>query len=93
MIQDKCGNQITEGCYIVYGTERAELKFGKVISVAIVPDEYYDRNLYEISVFGINEWWKDKVVGKKGIVRDPDKIIVLPFAMLPDYAQKLLNNI
>lgn len=89
-MKDKTGKQeIISGSYIVYGHALgrcAGLKFGKVIKV----DE---KNRYH--VIGVDDDWKyqQPELSKKGILQFEERIIVLPFDMLPDYAQKLLQDI
>ncbi|HBD93005.1 MAG TPA: hypothetical protein DC057_02405 [Spirochaetia bacterium] len=99
---DKCGNNIVSGCYIVYGHNLgrcAGLKFGKVLKVEVNEDinfysgkiEYY----YKISVIGVDDDWnfQEPKLSKKGILQFPERIIVLPFEMLPEYAQNLLKDV
>ena len=89
-MKDKTGNQeILVGSYIVYGHAMgrcAGLKFGKVIKVD-------DKDRYH--VIGVDDdWIRQRIeLTKKGILQFPERIIVLPFEMLPDYAQELLGEI
>ena len=86
-------SEIVVGSYIVYGHALgrcAGLKFGKITKI----DEYEERNRYW--VIGVDDDWhprNDATLSKQGRLQFEDRIVVLPFEMLPDYAQRLLKDI
>ena len=96
-MKDKCGKEIFVGSYIVYGHNLgrcAGLKFGKIIKIEKPKSEFSDHD-YNICVIGIDDDWgfRDASLSKRGILFYPERIIVLDFNDLPEYAQKLLVNI
>ena len=82
------------------------LKFGKVIGVELLEPKYNsyhkrDRGIdpyagkeIKISVIGVEDNWKHKSpkASEKGILRFPERIIVIPFSMLPMYAREILAD-
>lgn len=98
-IHDKLGQEITVGCYIVYGHQlgrSAMLKVGKVLAIRIVPKpEFGYDSGYRITVVGIEDydWEKDgPKLSKKGTLQYPNRCIVLPKKMLPSKYTELLNT-
>jgi hypothetical protein len=96
-MNDKCGQEIKAGDYIVYGHALgrcAALKFGKVIRVIDRGTEAEDR--FSLHVIGINDnllSFGMVELTKRGTLLYGERIIVLPFEMLPDYAKTLLEPV
>lgn len=85
-------SKIEVGSYVVYGHALgrcAGLKFGKIIKI----DEL--EGAYRYFVVGVDDDWDFETpkLSKRGILQFENRIIVLPFEMLPEYAQKLLNDV
>ena len=82
------------------------LKFGKVLEVETidVPWGYHRRGDWytdgtagkeiKISVISVDDNWQHKEPSKvgKGILRFPERIIVISFSMLPMYAREILAD-
>lgn len=100
-MRDKTGKQeIKVGSYIVYATtlgRSSALKFGKVISrdVPKEPEAFQNKGDYRYRVVGIDDNWTHlpPELNKPGTLLYETRIIVLPFEMLPDYAQKMLKDL
>jgi hypothetical protein len=86
-------SEIVVGSYIVYGHALgrcAGLKFGRVVKI----DTYND--YFRYWVIGVDDDWyprNNAQLSKMGRLQFEDRIIVLPFEMLPIYAQELLRDI
>ena len=105
IIRDKCGNVIQAGDYIVYGHESsssARLKFGKILKIVTEPfgtTHYHGPYMgwaIKITVQGIDDgniWYGKPGLSGRGILRYPERIIKLPFEVLPQYAKHLLKDI
>lgn len=98
-IVDKIGQPITAGCYIAYGHALglcAAIRLGKVLRVAHVEKEWSDKPVLRITVQGIEDGWggrPPKLVGRKGTLMFPDRMIVLDPATLPKAIFALLDPI
>jgi hypothetical protein len=98
-ILDKSGNEINVGDYIVYGHNLgrcAGLKFGKIMNIDYEETgNHWQPFKFSIGVIGVDDDWnfQDARLSRKGTLQFPDRIIVLPFEKLPDYAKKLLKDI
>jgi hypothetical protein len=96
-VLDKLGQEITVGCYIVYGHQlgrSAMLKVGKVLAIRIVPKpEFGYDSGYRITVVGVEElpWEKVPKLGRKGTLQFPDRCIVIPEGIIPAKYLELLN--
>jgi len=89
-MKDKTGrSEIIVGSYIVYGHALgrcAGLKFGKIVKI----DRHNDEERYW--VLGVDDDWypgSKPELSKIGRLQFPERIIVLSFSMLPEYAQEL----
>lgn len=88
-------NEIVVGSYIVYGHNLgrcAGLKFGKVIKIDNPPS---DKNVFRYHVIGVDDDWafRNPELSKRGMLLYENRMMVLPFTMLPEYAQKLLVDV
>lgn len=100
-MKDKTGKQeIKVGSYIVYATtlgRSSALKFGRVISrdVPKEPEAFQKKGDYRYRVVGVDDNWgyKEPEICKPGTLLYENRIVVLPFEMLPDYAQKFLKDL
>lgn len=100
-MKDKTGkSEIKIGSYIVYATtlgRSSALKFGKVIGIDLpkTPEAYQEEGDYRYRVVGIDDNWRHNPpeLCKPGTLLYENRIVVLPFEMLPDYAQKFLKDI
>jgi len=94
-MEDKCGREIHVGDYIVYGHaigRSASLKFGKIIK--ITEKDACGKKVYTYRVAGISEDYSFKTPSISiGTVLYEDRMIILPFDLLPDYAKELLAPI
>ncbi len=95
---DKCGKEILIGSYIVYGHNLgrcAGLKFGKVINIEdYKPNTSCDKSV-RIKVIGVDDDWNFNIpkICKAGTLMYSNRIIVLPFEILPEYAKNLLKDL
>jgi hypothetical protein len=95
---DKAKKEITVGSYIVYGHNLgrcAGLKFGKVLKIKTYePEDNYSSGV-TFTVVGVDDDWnfQEPFLSKKGNLMFADRILVLDFNQLPEYAQKLLKDI
>jgi hypothetical protein len=96
-ILDKLGQEITVGCYIVYGhllSRSAGLKVGKVLGLRTTkkPEFGFDSG-YRVTVVGVEElpWEKVPKLGRKGTLQFPDRCIVIPEGIIPAKYLELLN--
>jgi len=100
-MKDKTGKQEIEvGSYILYATtlgRSSALKFGKVVAVYLPkePEAFQKKDDYSYRVVGIDDNWghRDPELCKPGTLLYENRIVVLPFEMLPDYAQKFLKDL
>ena len=97
---DKLGNEITVGCYIIYGHALgrcAALRIGKVLKITEHKKQYGEGNENHFTVWGIEDerGWKDNdeptLCEKKGTLLFADRIIVLKEEMVPEKYLKLLK--
>ena len=100
-MKDKTGKQeIKVGSYIVYATtlgRSSALKFGKVIDIKTPkePEAFQKEGDYSYRAVGIDDNWTHipPKVCKPGTLLYENRIVVLPFEMLPDYAQNFLKDL
>ena len=99
---DKAGKQLFVGDYIIYGHNLgrcAGLKFGKVLSLEHeVENRGYNGkewlyNTYKIGVQGVDDDFSgEPTLSRKSYLLYPDRIFVISFDQLPEYAKKLYEE-
>lgn len=104
-MKDKTGKQeIKVGSYIVYATtlgRSSALKFGKIVSMKVPkePEAFQREGDCSYRVVGVddNSYHMNKnmkpEINKPGTLLYGHRMVVLPFEMLPDYAQKFLKDL
>ena len=87
---DKSGKVITTGQYIVNAyvkSMRAVLKFGKVVEIV-------DRESWSVRVVRLaEERDNEPTLSKPSFLQYPERCLVIPFDVLPQYAQTLLGPV
>lgn len=100
-MKDKTGKQeIDVGSYVVYATtlgRSSALKFGKIVGMKVPknPEAFQKEGDYSYRVVGIDDNWshREPEICKPGTLLYENRIVVLPFEMLPEYAQKFLKDL
>lgn len=98
---DKIGQEITDGCYIAYGSlsgRSACLKIGKVQKLTIdVGEHRYSPGTihltYRIRVQGLPMWSSKDDLGKPGTLQYPERCIVLNPNTIDPSIMKTLQKI
>ena len=99
-MKDKTGkSEIEVGSYIVYATtlgRSSALKFGKIVGINPPKQQAYQEGEdLSYRVVGVDDNWHilPPELNKPGTLLYESRIVVLPFEMLPDYAQKFLKDL
>ena len=101
---DKVGREILPGCFLVYGHALgrcAGLRIGKALAVnwRIANEdkyEWFDPH-WEVIVWGVDDDWEEQhglqLCSTRGTLLFPDRMVVLPDAMLPAAYKALLDPV
>jgi hypothetical protein len=97
-VPDKLGQEITAGSFVVYGHALgrcAGLRIGKVLSIIAYPEARRKDERFRIRVRGIDDdcgSCQSKACETDGILKFPDRIVVLDDAIVPTLYRKLLEG-
>jgi hypothetical protein len=96
-MQDKLGQEITEGCWIVYGHaegRHAALRIGKILKISIDNTGRYAPD--RITVRGIDDDYTSRkklsLSSRVGTLMFPDRMIVVPDDKVPESYRKLMQD-
>lgn len=98
-MKDKLGQEITPGCYIVYGHVMGRsggLRIGKVLKLDKKKDKWSDKLEDRITIQGVDAEWDHRppqLLSKKSTLSFPNRTVVIDENNLPKVIFDLLEKV